>query len=104
VLDGRREYKEKIAFEKQDAGPAVILVDGALGYRSFGPLSHLAELLAPRFTVFTYDRRGRCESGNGEPYALEREVEDINALVEVAWPLFMAFLWAPAWPLKPPCG
>jgi pimeloyl-ACP methyl ester carboxylesterase len=74
----------KIAYEKQGAGLAVILVDGALCYRSFGPLSHLAELLAPHFTVFTYDRRGRGESGNSEPYALEREVEDIDALVKAA--------------------
>jgi pimeloyl-ACP methyl ester carboxylesterase len=74
----------EIAYEKQGAGPAVILVDGALGYRSFGPSSRLAELLAPHFTVFAYDRRGRGESGNSEPYALEREVEDIDALAEAA--------------------
>ncbi len=74
----------EIAFEKQGTGPAVILVDGALGYRSFSAMSQLAELLAPHFTVYTYDRRGRGESGNSKPYAVEREVEDIDALVEAA--------------------
>jgi pimeloyl-ACP methyl ester carboxylesterase len=74
----------KIAYEKQGAGPAVILVDGALCYRSFGPMGHLAGLLAPRFTVYTYDRRGRGDSGSGKPFAVEREVEDIDALIQEA--------------------
>ena len=74
----------EIAYEEQGAGPAVILVDGALCYRSFGPMSHLAELLAPHFTVYTYDRRGRGESSNSRPYAVEREVEDIDAVIQEA--------------------
>jgi pimeloyl-ACP methyl ester carboxylesterase len=74
----------RIAYEKQGTGPAVILVDGAFCYRSFGPMPHLAELLAPQFTVYTYDRRGRGESSNSEPYALQREVEDIDALIQAA--------------------
>ena len=74
----------EIAYDKQGTGPAVILVDGALCFRSFGPMPHLAELLAPRFTVYTYDRRGRGDSGNRKPYAVEREVEDIDALIQVA--------------------
>ena len=74
----------KIAYEKQGAGPAVILVDPALCFRSFGPMSHLAELLAPHFTVYTYDRRGRGDSSNSKPYAVEREVEDIEALIREA--------------------
>jgi pimeloyl-ACP methyl ester carboxylesterase len=74
----------QIAYEKQGAGPAVILVDGALGYRSFSAMSQLAQLLAPHFTVYTYDRRGRGESGDSKPYAVEREVEDIDALVKAA--------------------
>jgi pimeloyl-ACP methyl ester carboxylesterase len=47
-------------------------------------MSRLAELLAPRFTVYTYDRRGRGESSNSRPYALEREAEDIDALIQAA--------------------
>ena len=46
-----------------------------------GPSSPLATLLAQSFTVFTYDRRGRGESGDTAPYAVEREVEDLGALI-----------------------
>ncbi len=74
----------KIAYTKQGSGPAVILVDGALCYRSFGPMPQLAELLASNFTVYTYDRRGRGDSGDTQPYALAREVEDIEALITEA--------------------
>ncbi|MCL4489219.1 MAG: alpha/beta hydrolase [Chloroflexi bacterium] len=70
-----------IAYDQTGNGPAVILVDGALGYRAFGPSGALASQLAPHFTVISYDRRGRGESGNTLPYALAREVEDINALI-----------------------
>lgn len=74
----------EIAYETKGSGPAVILVDGAICYRSFGPMTHLAELLAPHFTVTTYDRRGRGESSDSKPYALEREVEDLDALIRKA--------------------
>ncbi len=73
-----------IAYDKRGAGPALILVDGAMCFRSFGPMSRLAELLAPRFTVYNYDRRGRGDSGDTQPYALQREVEDIEALIQEA--------------------
>jgi pimeloyl-ACP methyl ester carboxylesterase len=71
----------EIAYEMKGAGPAVILVDGAMCYRGFGPMQPLSELLAPHFMVYTYDRRGRGESSNSKPYAIEREVEDIEALI-----------------------
>ncbi len=74
----------KIAYDKKGQGPALILIDGALCYRGFGPMPGLADLLAPNFTVYTYDRRGRGESSNGKPYSLEREVEDIDALIQAA--------------------
>lgn len=74
----------EIAFEKQGSGRPVILVDGALCYRGFGPMPGLAKLLELNFTVYTYDRRGRGESGNTQPYALEREVEDLDALIREA--------------------
>jgi pimeloyl-ACP methyl ester carboxylesterase len=73
-----------IAFERSGSGPALILVDGALCYRAFGPMPQLAALLARHFTVFTYDRRGRGESGHTAPFAVEREVEDIAALLQEA--------------------
>jgi pimeloyl-ACP methyl ester carboxylesterase len=73
-----------IGYDQQGAGPAVILVDGATGYRSFGSMPQLAELLAPHFSVTTYDRRGRGESSDSKPFAVEREIEDIEALMSVA--------------------
>jgi len=72
-----------IGYSQQGTGPAVILVDGAMGYRSFGKDPELAALLAPHFSVTLYDRRGRGESSDTQPYALEREIEDIEALMSV---------------------
>lgn len=73
-----------IAFERSGAGPAVILVDGALCSRAFGPMPKLAPFLAKHFTVYVYDRRGRGQSGDTLPYSKEREVEDIAALIREA--------------------
>ncbi|HZC08156.1 MAG TPA: alpha/beta hydrolase [Ktedonobacterales bacterium] len=73
-----------IAYDMIGAGPAVILVDGALGFRSFGGASELATLLAPDFTVYAYDRRGRGASTDTKPFAVAREVEDIEALIDAA--------------------
>src|SRR5215475_4555130 len=74
----------KIAYDKQGSGPALILVDGALTVHSTGGKSELASLLAPRFTVYGYDRRGRGESGDTLPYAVDREIDDIEALIDDA--------------------
>ena len=74
-----------IAFDQWGEGPTVILVDGALQYRAFDQgMVPLAELLAPHFTVIHYDRRGRGDSTDTQPYALEREIEDIEALIDEA--------------------
>lgn len=73
-----------IAFSKIGQGAPLILVDGAMCYRGFGPMPKLAPLLAPHFTVYSYDRRGRGESGDTRPYAVTREVEDIEALINQA--------------------
>ncbi|MBS1531080.1 MAG: alpha/beta hydrolase, partial [Bacteroidetes bacterium] len=73
-----------IAYEKIGSGFPLILVDGALCSRDFGPMPKLAPLLAEHFTVFMYDRRGRNESGDTKPYAPAREVEDIEALIKEA--------------------
>ncbi len=72
----------EIAYDKQGQGPAVILIDGALSFRSFGPMPELAKLLSTNFTVIDYDRRGRGESTDTKPFAVEREIEDIEALME----------------------
>src|SRR5260370_13532141 len=73
-----------IAYDKQGEGPALILVDGALTVHSSGSGSELAELLAPHFTVYGFDRRGRGESGDTLPYAVDREIDDIEALIDRA--------------------
>jgi pimeloyl-ACP methyl ester carboxylesterase len=73
-----------IAFERVGEGPPLVLVDGALCYRASGPMRPLAALLAHHFTVFLYDRRGRGESGNVLPYAVEREIEDVEAMIQAA--------------------
>jgi pimeloyl-ACP methyl ester carboxylesterase len=73
-----------IAYERSGSGPALILVDGALCSRAFGPTPKLAPMLAPHFTVYAYDRRGRGESGDTQPYCRQREVEDIAALIKAA--------------------
>ena len=71
-----------IIYEQQGSGPPLILVDGAMSTR--GGKAGLRALLAPRLTVFGYDRRGRGDSGDTLPYTVEREIEDIQALIEVA--------------------
>lgn len=73
-----------IAFERSGDGPALVLVDGAMCHRGFGPMPPLAQALAGDFTVYTYDRRGRNESGDTQPFAVEREIEDLEALVAEA--------------------
>jgi len=73
-----------IAYDRWGSGPAVILVDGALCRRAFGPMGALSALLAQRFSVYTYDRRGRGDSRDTEPYAPEREIEDLAALIQAA--------------------
>jgi len=68
-----------IAFDRMGEGPPVILVcGGSVDRMSNAPL---AALLAPQFTVLNYDRRGRGDSGDTAPYAVEREVEDIEAVI-----------------------
>ncbi len=74
-----------IGYTRCGGGDPVVLVDGALNDRSFpGPNPKLAAVLASRFTVFTYDRRGRGESGDTLPYGVEREVEDLRAVIDAA--------------------
>lgn len=72
-----------IAYDQSGSGTAVIIVPGALQFRAFDQgLVELAELLAPHFTVINYDRRGRGDSGDTKPFAVEREIEDIEALID----------------------
>ena len=74
-----------LAFDKLGVGPALLLVHGAFMHRAMDQqMAQLAELLSPHFTVFHYDRRGRGESGDTQPYSVQREVEDIEALIDEA--------------------
>src|SRR3981081_3154927 len=69
-----------IAFDKHGSGPALILVAGATSTRS--SKAGRADGLAPHFSVYNYDRRGRGDSGDTAPYAVDREIEDIDALID----------------------
>jgi pimeloyl-ACP methyl ester carboxylesterase len=73
-----------IAFDEKGAGPALILVDGALTTRTSGQKAALVDLLASRLRVYSFDRRGRGDSGDTPPYAVEKEIEDIEALIDHA--------------------
>lgn len=86
AVEGRAVSQDgtAIAYTRVGSGPALVIVDGALCYREFGPAKALAEALSAHFTVYTYDRRGRGGSGAGTAYDVGREVEDIAALIEAA--------------------
>jgi pimeloyl-ACP methyl ester carboxylesterase len=73
-----------IAYERTGSGPPIVLVDGAMCDRAGGPMRPLAQILRDSFTVYAYDRRGRGDSSDTPPYAVEREVEDLQALIGVA--------------------
>lgn len=74
----------RIGYSMVGSGAAIVLVDGALCWRASGPSGPLAEQLEDRFTVYTYDRRGRGESGDTKPYAIAREAEDLEAVIDAA--------------------
>lgn len=76
----------RIAYATIGVGPPIVLVDGAACMRAFGPNVELARALASRFTVLTYDRRGRGESADTPPYSVARELEDLAAVIAVLAP------------------
>jgi len=71
-----------IAYDRTGTGPALVYVGGALLVRGAG--AAVAEQLAPRFTVHSYDRRGRGDSTDTAPYAVEREIEDLASVIDAA--------------------
>ncbi|WP_112242585.1 alpha/beta fold hydrolase [Kribbella monticola] len=73
-----------IAYDRIGEGPTVVLVDGALCSRAQGPMPDVAKELASQYAVYTYDRRGRGDSGDAEVYDVAREVEDLAAVIEAA--------------------
>lgn len=79
--DVRSADGTRIAYSRSGDGPALILVEAAGHYRDFSSYGGLAPLLSRELTVYTYDRRGRGQSTETLPYAPEREVEDLDALI-----------------------
>ncbi|MEW1948989.1 alpha/beta hydrolase [Pseudarthrobacter sp902506025] len=73
-----------LSVERMGTGPSLVLVDGAFCGRNFGPSRALANELRDSFTVYFYDRRGRGDSGETMPYATEREIEDLQAVLNEA--------------------
>ncbi|GGH09439.1 alpha/beta fold hydrolase [Paenibacillus segetis] len=74
----------KIAYDRVGQGPSLILVTGAFSYRKFPAQVQLANLLSEHFTVYNYDRRGRGDSEDKPSYAIEREMEDLQAMIDEA--------------------
>jgi pimeloyl-ACP methyl ester carboxylesterase len=72
----------RIGYSVTGTGPVIVLVDGALCYRTSGPMGPISAQLKDRYTVVTYDRRGRGESGDTKPYDPQREIEDLEAVID----------------------
>jgi pimeloyl-ACP methyl ester carboxylesterase len=81
----------EIIFDRSGSGPVIILVHGAVTGRAHPALSAVAAALAPWFTVVNYDRRGRGASGDTHPYTVDREVEDLAALIQASGGSAMVF-------------
>lgn len=71
-----------IAFDQVGSGPPLVIVYGAFGYRAYPMVQELTRQLAETFTVVNYDRRGRGDSTDTQPYTVQREVEDLTALID----------------------
>lgn len=74
----------RIAYEISGHGPTVVLVAGALGYKDFPYLRNFTAEFAKDFRVVTYDRRGRGDSSDTQPYTVEKEIEDLAAVCRAA--------------------
>ncbi|ALG13071.1 alpha/beta fold hydrolase [Kibdelosporangium phytohabitans] len=85
----------RIAHDHAGSGPSVVLIDAAGGYRDFNSLRPLADQLADKgFTTYTYDRRGRGLSTDTAPYSVEREIEDLAAVIDVAGGQAAVYGWS----------
>ncbi|MFG1944737.1 alpha/beta fold hydrolase [Nonomuraea sp. NPDC048826] len=80
-----------IAYDRHGSGPAVVLVHGAFTGRGHPTMGGVAAGLAPWFSVYDYDRRGRGGSGDTSPYAVRREIEDLAAVIGAAGGRAMVF-------------
>jgi pimeloyl-ACP methyl ester carboxylesterase len=75
-----------IGYDREGAGPGIVLVGGAFQHRALDPTTaELADRLAAEgYTVINYDRRGRGKSTDTQPYAVQREIEDLAAMLNAA--------------------
>jgi pimeloyl-ACP methyl ester carboxylesterase len=80
-----------ISVDRRGHGSPVVCVDGAMSTRSLGPGKMLAPYLSDEFTVYTYDRRGRGDSGDTTPYEVQREIEDLAAVIAATGEEAMVF-------------
>ena len=71
-----------IAYETTGSGPLLIVVTGALNTHNFGVPGEMVPFLQNAFTILTYDRRGRGQSGDTLPYSIEKEIDDLAALID----------------------
>ncbi len=74
----------RLAWSRQGSGPDLVMVHCVAVSRRTTPQPTLPEALAEHFTVWTYDRRGTGESETTPPYAVERELEDLTAIISLA--------------------
>jgi hypothetical protein len=71
-----------LAYDKYGTGSALINITGASCFRTFIPVMQDVKVFSRNFTVYNYDRRGRGDSGDTPPYSIEREVQDIEAMID----------------------
>jgi pimeloyl-ACP methyl ester carboxylesterase len=84
-----------IGYEAYGEGTPLILIDGATAHRAVNPVNAgVGKLLSDAFRTYVYDRRGRGESTDTAPYAIQREIEDIAALIEDAGAPAILFGWS----------
>jgi pimeloyl-ACP methyl ester carboxylesterase len=84
-----------IAFDAWGDGQPLIMVDGATAHRAVNPTNaEVGQLLREEFRVYAYDRRGRGDSTDTAPYAVQREIEDLAALIAEAGAPAMVFGWS----------
>ena len=74
----------RIAYEITGSGPTIVVVAGAMGFKDFPYLRDFAAELAKEFRVVAYDRRGRGSSSDTQPYRVEKEIDDLDAVLRAA--------------------